>query len=173
MPRRFSGRKREIGGVESAKSRQSSKSLDPSGGANRVCCGNGLSPQLSQQPSLHPVFGSFPKGIQRLIEWRSTRPFLSAFRGRRRASQLLLLFAYALVRRKAENRPNSSFCAHIDKRAATTKNAVTTPSESFSRPHEKGQATSRPGTGNPSARTQKKRPNQPPDVIFQPFNRPM
>lgn len=46
--------------------------------------------------------------------------------------------------------------AHVDKRAATAKNAPTASSESFSRPHEKGPKASPPGTGNPSARTQKK-----------------
>lgn len=156
MPRRFPGEKREIGGVESAKSRQFSKSIDPSGGANRVCRGNGLSPQLSQQPSLHPFFGSFSKGVQRAVEWRSTWLFLGAFRSLSRASQLLLLFASAPARERARNGPKTSFHAPVDKCAAMTKNAPKTRPVSFSWLQEKGPTTLPPGTGKPSRPNTKK-----------------
>ena len=108
-----------------------------------------LSSQLSNQLSNHLIFGPFSKGVQRLDEGRSTRPLLGAFRGLCRASQLLLLFASALGREKAETGQKQASSAHVDKRAAPVKNAPRMPSESFSRPHEKAPATPRPGTGKP------------------------
>ena len=140
-----------------------------------------LSSQLSNQLSNHLIFGPFSKGVQRLDEGRSTRPLLGAFRGLCRASQLLLLFASALGREKAENKPNPSFRAHVDKCARQAKNAPRRPSESFLRPHEKGPKASPPSTGKisrpdtkkaakPAARHQKTT-IQAPRVNFQPtFN---
>ena len=165
---------REIGGVESTKTRHFCQSLDPSGVANRVLWGSDLSPQLSPQLSLHPDFGYFSKGVRRPLEGCSTGPFLGAFRGLCRASQLPVLFAPVVAREKAENGPKTSWqpaSGHrLDRRRNRAPSALTI---IFAASRKRSGPLRRPVLETSPPGHKKSGQNQPPDFIFQPSNRPV
>ena len=137
-----------------------------------------MSRQLSRQLSPHLIFGPSSKGVQRLVEGRSIRALLGSFGASARLPSCFFCSPLPLGVKRPKTGQKQASSAHVDKRAATIKNAPRRPSESFPRPHEKGPKASPPSTGKISRPDTKKAAKpaarrhfstfQPPHVNFHP-----